>query len=239
MQNWILASRTESEAAQLPAKVQIIWLLLALIQQFLRFCFSGWEKGKAPSSVASPVTVSLCLSAVGILTNKFSRDLKCVLVSLSSKSTVSGGWVGGWGWGSSGGWGLFAACFPCCGGFFSSGSEAVSPLFFNLCLFVCPRLRLRPRRLPLMSLCSLFRLSAGSQRPARAQPGQASARDAGAHRAGELPSVPAEGGGAGGGARGDAGGAQPQQRAGQGHGRRPGLQVRPCHGGMGGLVFIC
>lgn len=89
-----------------------------------------------------------------------------------------------------------------------------------------------------MSLCSIFHLSAGSQRPARAQPGQASAGDAGAHRAGELPSVPAEGGGAGGGSGGDTGGAQPQQRAGQGHGRRPGLQVRAHHRGGETVVLL-
>uniref|UniRef100_A0A3P9GZP0 LIM zinc-binding domain-containing protein n=1 Tax=Oryzias latipes TaxID=8090 RepID=A0A3P9GZP0_ORYLA len=43
------------------------------------------------------------------------------------------------------------------------------------------------------------------QRPPGAQFGQKAARNAGAHRAGELPTVPAAGGGAGGGARGDAG----------------------------------
>lgn len=69
-------------------------------------------------------------------------------------------------------------------------------------------------------------LSAGGQRGPGAQPGQTSAGDSGAHRAGELPPVAAEGGGAGGGARGDAGRAQPQQRAGQGHRCRPGLQVK-------------
>lgn len=68
-------------------------------------------------------------------------------------------------------------------------------------------------------------LSAGGQRGPGAQPGQTSAGDPGAHRAGELPPVAAEGGGAGGSSRGDAGRAQPQQRAGQGHRRRPGLQV--------------
>lgn len=76
------------------------------------------------------------------------------------------------------------------------------------------------------TLRSVFNPSTGGQRPAGAQPSQTSAGDSRAHRAGELPSVLAEGGGAGGGARGDAGRTQPQQCAGQGHGRRPGLQVR-------------
>ena len=90
-----------------------------------------------------------------------------------------------------------------------------------------PSLRSRP---PLPSaffqpaLC-VAPFSPGGQRPAGARPPQASARDPGAHRAGELPAVPAEGGGAGGGAGGDSGRAQPQQRAGQDPERRPWLQV--------------
>lgn len=69
------------------------------------------------------------------------------------------------------------------------------------------------------TLRSIFDLSAGGQRSAGAQPGETSAGNSRAHRVGELPSVPAEGGGAGGGARGDTGRTQPEQCAGQGHGR--------------------
>lgn len=57
----------------------------------LRFCFSGWEKGKALSTVATNVTANLALDSPVCVTccrninkcNKFSRDLNCVFVRLS------------------------------------------------------------------------------------------------------------------------------------------------------------
>lgn len=90
-------------------------------------------------------------------------------------------------------------------------------LFFPLPSFLQPAAHLDVIISPAIS--SITIPSPGGQRSAGAQPSEASAGNSRAHRAGELPALPAEGGGAGGGARGDAGRTQPQQRAGQGHGR--------------------
>lgn len=71
--------------------MQIMWPSTHVDGTILRFCFSGWEKGKAPSTEATDVMAILVLdSPVCVMCcrninkcNKFSRDLNCVFVSLS------------------------------------------------------------------------------------------------------------------------------------------------------------